>query len=241
MIVKVGCCGFPSGMKNYFKKFKLVEVQQTFYKPPKEETAKRWRDLAGKDFEFSLKAWQLITHDPKSPTYRKAGIKVDKKDSYGFFRNTKEVFKAWDTTRNIAKVLNARVIVFQCPSSFKPTEENIANLRGFFSTIDREFIYAWEPRGKWDNSLIRKLCDELDLVHCIDPFQNELAVKKKVAYFRLHGKGGRKYYYNYTEDDFNILLSKIGESEAELVYCLFNNIYMEKNALEFMKKIIPKK
>jgi len=33
--VKVGCCGFPRGMKRYFSQFRLVEVQQTFYKPPK--------------------------------------------------------------------------------------------------------------------------------------------------------------------------------------------------------------
>ena len=32
--IKVGCCGFPRGKKKYFQQFKLVEIQQTFYKPP---------------------------------------------------------------------------------------------------------------------------------------------------------------------------------------------------------------
>jgi len=62
MRVKVGCCGFPRGMKDYFSQFKLVEVQQTFYKMPKLDTALRWRQQAPPDFEFSLKSWQLITH-----------------------------------------------------------------------------------------------------------------------------------------------------------------------------------
>jgi uncharacterized protein YecE (DUF72 family) len=32
--------------------------------------------MAPKEFEFTIKACQLITHDPKSPTYRKAGITI---------------------------------------------------------------------------------------------------------------------------------------------------------------------
>jgi uncharacterized protein YecE (DUF72 family) len=55
--VKIGCCGFAVGMKDYFRQFKLVEVQQTFYKIPRLETALRWREAAPTDFEFTLKAW----------------------------------------------------------------------------------------------------------------------------------------------------------------------------------------
>ncbi|NIN51751.1 MAG: DUF72 domain-containing protein, partial [Nitrososphaeria archaeon] len=72
--VKVGCCGFPGSRKGYFNDFNLVEIQQTFYKMPRLETAQRWRQEAPNEFEFTLKAWQLITHPPTSPTYRKAGI-----------------------------------------------------------------------------------------------------------------------------------------------------------------------
>ena len=55
--VKVGCCGFPSGRKEYFSQFKLVEVQQTFHKMPRLETTMKWREEAPSGFEFSLKAW----------------------------------------------------------------------------------------------------------------------------------------------------------------------------------------
>ncbi len=68
--VKVGCCGFPGGMRGYFSRFEVVEVQQTFYQPPRMETALRWRREAQADFEFVIKAWQLITHPSSSPTYR---------------------------------------------------------------------------------------------------------------------------------------------------------------------------
>lgn len=84
--IKVGCCGFSRGMKDYLNQFKLVEVQQTFYKIPKLETALRWRAEASPNFEFTLKASQLITHPPTTPTYRKAGIKIPPHavEHYGF-------------------------------------------------------------------------------------------------------------------------------------------------------------
>lgn len=238
-MIKIGCCGFPSGMKKYFERFKLVEVQKTFYAPPKKETAEKWRSQAPEDFEFTLKAWQLITHEPRSPTYKKAGIKIekDREKNYGFFRDTEEVFEAWEVTRSIAKALKSRIVVFQCPSSFKENDENIENMRNFFNSIERDFVFAWEPRGNWSLETIAKVCKELDLIHCIDPIVSELAIKAKLAYFRLHGRGKKKYYYDYTKDDFVILFKKIEESEAEEIYCLFNNVYMEKNALEFAELI----
>ena len=75
--VKVGCCGFPRGMKDYFSHFRLVEVQQTLYKMPKLETALRWRQQAPSDFNFTVKAWQLITHPATRPTYRIFACMVD--------------------------------------------------------------------------------------------------------------------------------------------------------------------
>lgn len=49
-------------MREYFERFSIVEVQQTFYEPPARSTLLRWRESAPQGFEFTLKAWQLITH-----------------------------------------------------------------------------------------------------------------------------------------------------------------------------------
>jgi uncharacterized protein YecE (DUF72 family) len=59
--IKVGCCGFAGGQRDYFERFELIEIQQTFYQPPRLPTAEKWRAAARKGFEFTLKAWQLIT------------------------------------------------------------------------------------------------------------------------------------------------------------------------------------
>lgn len=72
-------------------------------------------------FEFTLKAWQLITHPASSPTYRKAGIKVPPGtgENYGFFKLGDEVHEAWEKTRRFAQALEAKVIVFQCHRASK--------------------------------------------------------------------------------------------------------------------------
>lgn len=131
-MIKIGCCGFRVAKKKYFKNFDVVEVQQTFYKPPKLETAVKWHSAAPPEFEFTVKAWQLITHPPSSPTYRKAGIDVADESKYGYFKPIKEVFDAWEKTAEIADALHANIIIFQCPASFKEDESNIKNMKEFF-------------------------------------------------------------------------------------------------------------
>jgi uncharacterized protein YecE (DUF72 family) len=68
--LRIGCCGFVAAQAQYFRLFKVIEIQQTFYQLPWLETAAKWRSAAPEDFEFTLKAWQVITHEPSSPTYR---------------------------------------------------------------------------------------------------------------------------------------------------------------------------
>jgi len=239
-MIKVGCCGFPGGMKTYFKKFELVEVQSTFYELPRIKTVEGWRNAAGKAFEFTVKAWQAITHPLSSPTWRRARIEVrdEKENLYGFFRPSGEVFEAWERTKEICNVLEAEVCVVQCPSSFVAEEQNIKNVRGFFSKIDRRGItIAWEPRGKsWTDEKVRGLCEDLDLTHCVDPFAREPVFfsSKGIAYFRLHGRppGEKMYNYKYTDGDLSWVKEKFESLEARglEVYCLFNNVYMGDDA-----------
>mgnify|MGYP001026410192 CR=1 FL=1 len=232
-MVRVGCCGFPKGRRSYFSQFKLVEVQQTFYKPPLLETVMRWREEAAQEFEFCLKAWQLITHPPSSPTYRKAGIVIPqgKEDGYGGFKPTEEVWEAWRKTEQIAQILKAKVILFQCPPSFKESPENVENMSRFFQGVERgSFLFAWEPRGGWSDSQVRALCEQLDLIHGVDPLERA-PLYGRVKYFRLHG--GRGYRHVYSDEELEEL-RRMAEGE---VYVLFNNLSMYDDALRFIKLV----
>ncbi|HEX9911305.1 MAG TPA: DUF72 domain-containing protein, partial [Desulfatiglandales bacterium] len=151
-------------------------------------------------------------------------------DQYGGFRATKEVMEAWKRTSAFAKTLGASLIVFQCPASFRPLAQNVKNLRAFFSKIDRGgFAFAWEPRGEWPDDLIRKLCEELDLIHCVDPFKNE-PLFGSIDYFRLHRI--TDYVYTYTDKELEFLRKKL---TAKPTYVMFNNNTMKEDALRFMK------
>ncbi len=233
--MKVGVCGFPKSKSAIFTNLDLVEVQATFYKPVRRSTAERWRRDAPADFEFTLKAWQLITHEPKSPTYRKAKLELSG-DRYGLFRPTEEVFEAWTVTDGIRKALNARIVVFQTPASFKETGSNISNMYDFFHSIDRnEIIMVWEPRGDWTRNTIMRICEELELIHCVDPFAAQPESGTGFGYFRLHGSppGKRMYRYTYTDTDLQFLYEHCrGYSQ---VYVLFNNITMFDDALRFKR------
>jgi uncharacterized protein YecE (DUF72 family) len=242
-MIKVGCCGFCIGMKEYFEKFRLVETQSTFYRIPRLETVAKWRRSAREDFEFSVKAWQAITHPLTSPTWKRAQIKIDieDRDNYGFFRPTVRVFKAWEKTIEICNLLKARICLIQCPASFVADEQNVRNMQRFFSKIDREGLtVAWEPRGEsWSDEKVKQLCEELDLTHCVDPFAKNpvFTASAKIAYFRLHGRppGRALYRYKYTDEDLRRLTKKAKDLEAKglTVYCLFNNISMGEDAERF--------
>jgi uncharacterized protein YecE (DUF72 family) len=72
------------------RRFPVVEVQHTFYEPPAEAVLARWRTQAPASFEFTIKAWQVVTHESNSPTYRrlKRPLPDSARGQVGAFRTT---------------------------------------------------------------------------------------------------------------------------------------------------------
>ena len=232
---KIGTCGFGLSQLNYARAFSCVEVQHTFYQPPQLATLERWRSQMPVDFEFTLKAWQLITHDSRSPTYRRLKKKLSEREKLdaGYFRSTAIVKEAWETTRVAAKALNAKTILFQCPASFRQTDENIASLEKFFSTIDRQDLsLCWEPRGDWDPAVVRSVCVALELCHVVDPFVSKTVTPDK-CYFRLHGRKGWRYQYDEKELEELAATTPLQKES----YVFFNNSKMTQDALRFCELI----
>ncbi len=233
-MIHIGCCGWSESQGKYFQDFRVLEVQETFYQPGGLGKYEKWRERAPRNFQFAVKAWQLITHEPSSPTYRrlKSAVPPSRKNRYGSFRPTKEVFAAWEVTALIAEALGARIILFQSPASFKPDAANRKNVRAFFSKIDRgSFTLAWEPRGTWEEKDVGLLCRDLNLVHCVDPFKAR-PLAGRIRYFRLHGLPGYDLGYQYTDEDLQRLQ---GMADRRTSYVLFNNNTMRDDALRFRK------
>ena len=227
----IGCCGFSSARSAYFERLPAVEVQHTFYQPPRVKTLEGWREEAPPGFVFAVKAWQLITHTAASPTYRRLRrtMSDDERAEAGAFRPTEIVEAAWAETAASARALGARAVLFQCPPSFRPTEKHVADFRAFVQARERGgMTFVWEPRGGWPRELVEDLCGELDLWHVVDPFV-EPTVTPGRCYYRLHGRGG--WRYRYEDGELEELAAMLPEGAASFVF--FNNVHMLEDAGRF--------
>ncbi|MEM3492048.1 MAG: DUF72 domain-containing protein [Nitrososphaerota archaeon] len=237
MKVYIGCCGFPIPQNKYVEEFNIVELQSTFYRIPRLSTVKRWREKCPRDFIFTVKAFQGITHSMKSPTWKRSNIKPNA--NYGEFKPTDEVYESWEITKQICEILLAPITIIQTPPTFKDTSENLKNIETFFTTINRgKIMIGFEPRG-WQKENIIKICKKFDLIHVTDPFQllPLYTLEGRTTYLRLHGSppGKRMYTYKYTDEDLMKLKELITNLKTEKVYILFNNISMYEDSKRLIK------
>ncbi|MCS7093754.1 MAG: DUF72 domain-containing protein [Candidatus Aenigmarchaeota archaeon] len=237
-MIYVGTCGFSESMSKYFKDFKTVEIQQTFYRILEPKILEKWKKRAPKDFVFNFKVFQGITHPYNSKTWKRSNIDVSKyKDRVGFLKPTKEVFGFWEKMVEYARILESRVLVIQLPKSFKEGEESFENGEKFFRNIERKnFEIGVELRG-WSEEGIRKFCKKFDVVDVCDLFFRDPLYRSKIFYFRLHGdykEGKINYYYNYTKKDLEELKNKLKKFKTREVFVYFNNVFMLESSKQFL-------
>ena len=236
-MMRVGLCGFTMAIHEYFETFRVVEVQQTFYEPPTLTTLARWREEAGRSFEFTLKAWQLVTHRATSSTYRRLRTPLSARElaDAGGFRATDTVQRGWEATLTCARALRATAILFQCPASFRPEPDNVTAMRAFFAQVERPkgVRLLWEPRGPaWGEDVVREICTELDLTHVVDPFVNTTTTPE-LTYFRLHGLGDHRH--SYTDAELDEIRARI-DPRANTAYVMFNEIPRVTDARRFVAR-----
>jgi uncharacterized protein YecE (DUF72 family) len=241
-MIRIGLCGFTMAFEDYVREYGLVEVQETFYEPPRDGTMRRWRALAPSDFEFTIKAWQLVTQNASSPTYRRLRSPLSDIDraTVGGFRTSPIVVRAWERTLECAAILRATAILLQCPASFRPTEGNMDRLRMFFATVERpsDVRILWEPRGPWPAEVVAALCRDLDLVHVVDPFVST-TVTPEQTYLRLHGISGARHVY--TEAELDQLADILLVAPDQPAYVLFNNLPRVEDARRFRALLVRRR
>ncbi len=207
-MIKVGTCGWgflKGGLKEYVTKFRVVEVNYTFYRYPRKSTLEKWRKIVGNDFEFTVKAHRDITHRKQ-------------------FENVEEEVRK---LKEICGALDAHVVVFQTPKSFR----NFDRVCKFLEEYEFEEDVVMELRG-FTKEQREGLVKNYRVVDCTDILKEE-PIKSKFLYTRLHGLGTRMYHYKYTKQDLLKLKEKV-EAWKE-GYVMFNNIYMYEDAEQFLK------
>ena len=237
---KIGCAGFHMKLSSYFNRYNVVEVQETFFDPPAARTLKRWRRQAPENFSFVIRAWQLITHPPEYPGYRKIHRPREqaKAGGFGSFQPGEQVQWAWNIIQETAALLDAVAILFQTPATFTPTQRNRENLVRFFSALDRGMRHlVWDPEGIWEEKEVEKICDDLGLIPAQDPVMSKIDSKQNF-YFRMKTKTrGRG---EYDSDDFYTILDRVeqdenrGEGEG---FVIWNTAKADRDAKQFQSWI----
>lgn len=157
------------GMLGYYAtRFPTVEINNTFYRLPKQQVLLDWASQVPETFTFSIKASMRITHH--------ARLKAESKDPLDFLlKNT--------------NVLGARMgpVLFQLPPNLK---KDVDRLRTFLSYLPegRRFTFEFRHESWFEDDVVSTL-RERDAALCIadqEDFQSPVLSTATWGYLRLH-------------------------------------------------------
>lgn len=203
----------------YLQHFDTVEINNSFYKLPSEDTFGCWRDATPHGFCFAVKASRFITHNKK----------------------LKDPENALENFLPRAEALGEKLgpILFQLPPKWRV---NVERLDDFLSMLPKgkRRHYAFEFRElSWLNERVYGVLRRHNASFCIYElagFQTEHILTADWTYIRLHGPGG-KYQGKYTTEQLRGWAEQIRKWQTALaaIYVYFDNDqagYAAQNALE---------
>ena len=162
----------------YAEHFDTVEVNNSFYRLPTEETFAKWRDTTPPGFVFAVKASRYLTHfkrliEPAEPIAR--------------------LFSRID-------VLGDKLgpVLFQLPPRWSV---DVERLRLFLAELPRGRRYAMEFRDpSWETPAVWRLLERHNVARCVYELAGYTAPLEDTAdfvYLRLHGPSSSKYAGSY--------------------------------------------
>jgi uncharacterized protein YecE (DUF72 family) len=125
-------------LRYFSEAFPTVEVNNTFYQLPKEETFVAWREASADGFLVTVKASRYITHLRR-------------------LRDCRDPVRLlWSRCRRLGKKLGP--VLFQLPPNFKA---DVDLLRGFLRLLPKSMRPAFEFRHpSWENEETHRALDE---------------------------------------------------------------------------------
>jgi uncharacterized protein YecE (DUF72 family) len=192
-------------LEYYAQRFDTVEINNTFYHLPREQTMANWRDRVPTGFSFAVKASRYITHVKK-------------------LRDTaEEVKRFFDLAVRLGDRLGP--ILYQLPPSL---HKDLTRLGDFIASTPMRDHAVFEFRhASWYAQDTFDLLNEQGVALCIHDMGGAVAprvVTGGMVYIRFHGVEGR-YQGNYSNDTLrewaDWIKSQAGVVRA--VYAYFNN------------------
>ena len=207
----------------YAERFDTVELNNSFYRLPSEETFRGWADAAPKGFTFAVKASRFITHNLKLKNPR----------------------NAVDNILSRAEVMGKKLgpVLFQLPPKWK---KNVERLEEFLTALPRHHRYVFEFREpSWHSEDVYGVLRKHNVAYCIHEiagFHTELHITADFTYVRLHGPGRGKYEGSYSERQLQGWAEQVGRWSETLkaIYVYFDNDqagYAAANASRFKEMV----
>jgi uncharacterized protein YecE (DUF72 family) len=200
-------------LKAYSEIFNFIEVNYTFYEYPEIRMVERWRRIVPKEFTFTVRCHQDLTH--------RVGL-----------RPVDEAYTVFSQMIGFCRILDAPFLHLETPASYIFDEEKIEEAKDFFSTIDLKGVrLAWEVRSPMTDG-VTNLMRDFNIVHSVDLSKEEPSCKSDVIYTRLFGKGEHNIY-QFTDEELAEVDQKITKSNIRLAIITFHGIRMNTDAKRF--------
>ena len=211
-------------LEHYCHHFATVEVNNSFYRLPKETTFQKWRDSVPETFIFAVKASRYITH----------------------IKKLNEPVESAELFLTRARFLGDKLgpVLFQLPPRLKV---RLDRLEQILRTRPKDLRYCFEFRHtSWFCKEVYDLLRQYNSALCIADSPKFPMVIQRTAdfsYFRLHG-ATLLYRSRYSPEELKIWAERIERflDEAD-VYVYFDNDaegYAVMNALELASLLSPR-
>ena len=200
-------------LKAYSEVFNFVEVNYTLYEYPNTRLVDGWRKAVPKDFTFSVRCHQDLTH--------KIGLKpVD------------EAYQIFGQMITYCRLLDSPFLVLETPASYILDNCSLGAAKDFFASVSLKGLrLVWEIRAPVTNQAI-DLMKDFNIVHCVDLSKDKPPQWADVAYTRLFGKG-KHNIWQFTDEELKEIDKNASESKAKIVALSYHGARMIKDALRF--------
>lgn len=191
-------------LEYYADRFDSVEINNSFYRMPKEETVKKWYERVPEHFTFTLKGSRYITH----------------------IKKLKDVSESVERFYHLSDLLKEKLgcVLWQMPPNL---HLNLEKLRSFCSLLKPEYRNVIEFRhNSWYTNEVYDILREYHVGFCIISAPNDLRedaiTTADFAYIRFHGKE-EWYNYKYSQVEMERWSETIQRLEAKQIFIYFNN------------------
>jgi uncharacterized protein YecE (DUF72 family) len=200
-------------LKAYSEVFNFVEVNYTFYQYPNVRLVEGWRKSVPKDFTFSVRCHQDLTHN--------IGL-----------RPVDEAYKIFGQMVTYCKLLNSPFLVLETPASYVLDTSSISTARDFFASVSLKGVrVVWEIRAPINHQAIELMAD-FNIIHCIDISRAKPNEWSDVGYTRIFGKGPHNIW-QFTDQELKEIDQNAQDSKAKVVAFSYHSARMIKDALRF--------